>query len=1196
MALGVLPSLPALDPTRVLTDYQLEVWHETRGLVHSTVNAVAQSRDGYLWLATYYGLVRFDGVQFRYFRAATTPGLPHDRIWALAEDAEGALWIATAQGVARYQKGAFQSFGKTAGLPDGPVRALAVGRDQSLWAGTSRGLFRLKNGRFEADSLTMPIRSLHLSRSGNLYAGTEKGAWARPVGEPSNWTRFGPDEALVAAVLEDRSGTVWLGTNRALLQCTKAGASRSCRNVDASLRELVWTLYEDGDGCLWVGTFGQGLFRYRDGKMEQLSVAQGLSAEIVSALTQDREGGLWIGTNGGGLNRLRDVSFRTYRREDGLKSNLILPVRGGTPGTLWVGTNGGGLTKMVNGRAVRTFTSADGLAENWVWSLEDDGEGGVWAGTFSGGLHRITASGRIQRFTQQDGLSSNRIFSLRRDRKGALWVGTYDQGLNRLDGSRVTRFGRESGLPDEQIRVIHEDTQGAIWVGTRKGLSRWNGSRFETFNARHGLSNEFVLSLYEDRDQVMWVGTFGGGLNRLANGKFTSYRTQQGLRDDVVFGIVEDDSENLWLSGSTGIIRVSEEELAAVDQGRLAQVRAKQFGIEDGMRGQECQGGQPASWRDTEGRLWFSTIAGIVSVEPWKLVVNREPPPVHVESVVADGRTLAATDRLELPPGASTVEFRYTALSLSAPNRVRFRYWLEGFDKAWVDGDTRRVAYYTNLPPGSYRFRVLACNNDGVWNEAGDSVTVEIQPFFWQTTWFALACTSGFLLAGAAIYTLRLRSLVNRNLELERHIADRTVSLAEANRDLSTLVDELKRQSTELDAARKKAEAASRAKSEFLANISHELRTPMNGIIGMTNLALSTPLSTEQAEYVETARQSAESLQNLLNDLLDFAKIEAGHMKLDRSTFSLRDAFEDVIRSFRGPAREKGLTCTYRLHPGTPERVTGDRQRLRQVLLNLVSNALKFTEKGAIEMEARSLAIEGSICELRISVRDSGIGIPLEKQSIIFEPFQQADTSITRAYGGTGLGLSICRDLVGLMGGRIWVESELGRGSTFSFTCKLELPTDGFSLTPGGRSASTENRPLHVLVAEDNAVNQRVARRLLEKMGHQVTVAENGNMAVQLWQSQLRQANPFDLILMDVQMPELDGLRAAQIIRQTEKVRNLSSTPIVAITAHSLDGDRERCLAAGMNAHLTKPIAPRMLAQILTALTTSAGAVGAGGD
>jgi signal transduction histidine kinase/ActR/RegA family two-component response regulator len=542
------------------------------------------------------------------------------------------------------------------------------------------------------------------------------------------------------------------------------------------------------------------------------------------------------------------------------------------------------------------------------------------------------------------------------------------------------------------------------------------------------------------------------------------------------------------------------------------------------------------------------------------------------------------------------VEFRYTALSLSAPNRVRFRYWLEGFDKAWVDGDTRRVAYYTNLPPGSYRFRVLACNNDGVWNEAGDSVTVEIQPFFWQTTWFALACTSGFLLAGAAIYTLRLRSLVNRNLELERHIADRTVSLAEANRDLSTLVDELKRQSTELDAARKKAEAASRAKSEFLANISHELRTPMNGIIGMTNLALSTPLSTEQAEYVETARQSAESLQNLLNDLLDFAKIEAGHMKLDRSTFSLRDAFEDVIRSFRGPAREKGLTCTYRLHPGTPERVTGDRQRLRQVLLNLVSNALKFTEKGAIEMEARSLAIEGSICELRISVRDSGIGIPLEKQSIIFEPFQQADTSITRAYGGTGLGLSICRDLVGLMGGRIWVESELGRGSTFSFTCKLELPTDGFSLTPGGRSASTENRPLHVLVAEDNAVNQRVARRLLEKMGHQVTVAENGNMAVQLWQSQLRQANPFDLILMDVQMPELDGLRAAQIIRQTEKVRNLSSTPIVAITAHSLDGDRERCLAAGMNAHLTKPIAPRMLAQILTALTTSAGAVGAGGD
>jgi ligand-binding sensor domain-containing protein/serine phosphatase RsbU (regulator of sigma subunit) len=844
-----------LNPAKSLEQYVLDKWQMENGFQQTGVRAMLQTRDGYLWIGAAEGLARFDGARFVVFDKSNMP-LKKNGVLSLVEDRAGALWIGTEDGLLCVREGAFTMYGVKEGLPDYRINALCEDAQGNLWIGTDMGAtIRRADGRMTtyttANGLTNnTVLSFASDKQGGVWIGTSGGGvnhWAAGrieafVTIEGQFRPYAPEDGLVGdgvyAMIADGEGRLWLGTSEGLLKIERYAATAFYAASSGLANPDVRALALDREGSLWIGTNGGGVARLTSaGQISSFTSRQGLPSDEIFALLEDREGSVWMGSDAGGIARFKDKRFSSYTAKDGLSHNNISAIIEGGDGSVYFGTNGG--LNVFSAGSWSNITTQRGLAGNAVTSLWADRAGAIWVGS-NAGLQKMKNGVFTARYDKSDGLPGNRVSVIYEDRAGALWIGT-DDGAAKLTFSggtsaSVQTYTTKNGLGANGIYAILEDAQGTVWLGGRGGglASLKNGS-VAKYMIRDGLPSNYVWSLYEDRAGALWIGT-GGGLALMKNGKFSTLTTRQGLFSDVIFSLQEDDAGWMWMSCNKGVFRVKKSDLLSAMQNKT-RVSCIPYGVADGMKSVECNGGsQPAVWKSRDGRFWYPTIKGAALVEPLTIPYNPLPPTVVLERVIADGKFLrlpgvsafqyaeastkdsftAANQEAEsgaakglasapeLQPGVEKFEFQYSATSLLMPERVKFKYMLEGFDDDWVDAGSRRVAFYTNLPRGrEYRFRVIACNNDGVWNEAGVSTAFYLKPYFYETPWFIGLCVVAALGVGFGFYRFRLRQVQKRNEELERIVQERTEEVRRQAKEIERANGELKEKNERLSVVSK---------------------------------------------------------------------------------------------------------------------------------------------------------------------------------------------------------------------------------------------------------------------------------------------------------------------------------------------------------------------------------------------------------
>jgi signal transduction histidine kinase/ligand-binding sensor domain-containing protein len=767
-ALLVVASLPgfALEPSTPLANVGRQSWVMENGLPQNTVQAMVQTKNGFIWLGTEVGLVRFDGNSFAVFDQNSSPALPGNDIRCLLETRDGSLWIGTSDGLARWKDGVVTPFGTASGLPGTGIRALVEAANGVLWVWTDQGLAWLNGqGRFEdATAKTgLPasaITAVTTDGQGEVWLMTRdsavryaEGRWQPPVLQH----QFPKDGAEFIQTLKDGVAVATKSMAEVLHGDSVVARFTAGKELPGT---RIQALFADREGSLWIGT-NAGLARWAEGKLQKLPVTDPLASASVLTLMEDREGNLWAGTETGGLHILRDQRFRNLGAREGLSFDGATTVVEDKAGTLWVGTSGGGLNAIRRNSpagAIKTYTVRNGLLSDVILSLAAAPNGDLWVGT-PDGLNRIRG-GSIASFTFADGLPDDFIRSLLADADGSLWIGTR-RGLAHWTGGRpgehMETYTQANGLGSDLVGAMARDSRGDLWVATLAGLSCIHNGKIANFTTANGLSSNVVTALQPRAMGTLLIGTQDHGWNLWNGQRFTSVM-HGGLANTTIRAILEDGSGHLWFATGNGIARCDCDMAGGCSHWI-------EFGAADGLRSREmATNSHPSAWRSRDGHLWFATPKGLVEVDPAHFPVNAVPPPVALERFAVDDVSQAfgvanipsknaPVTYLRIPAGHVHFQFDYAGMSYTAPQKVRYRYMLEGFDRGWTEAGTRRTAYYTNIRPGRYIFRVQAANNDGLWNTEGAALAFELRPHFYQTLWFYAL----LVLAAAALVMLFLK-------------------------------------------------------------------------------------------------------------------------------------------------------------------------------------------------------------------------------------------------------------------------------------------------------------------------------------------------------------------------------------------------------------------------------------------------------
>jgi signal transduction histidine kinase/ligand-binding sensor domain-containing protein/CheY-like chemotaxis protein/HPt (histidine-containing phosphotransfer) domain-containing protein len=1317
------------------------------GLPQGTVFSTLRDSQGFVWLGTEDGLVRYDGhelVRYAYSHSAGG-GLPGNFINQIVEDAHHDLWIAIKDaGLARWNR-ATDSFtvyrhdpANAASLASDAVHNVLVDARGRIWVGTRDAgidvldpatghIEHLRHDPANANSLINDqIYTLMVDRSGTLWVGTDAGLdqWQPDRGAFIHFRHTAQDPHSLSGnqiyqVLEDRSGALWVGTNDAGLdQMDRVGhVFKSFRHdplQPASLsNDDVRAVLEDRAGHLWVGTEdGLDLLNRENGTFTHYRHDDdddgSLRDSFIRSLYEDADGLVWIGTKEGGVSRWNPHSWELGGRRPAWLEGKIVTAFADAPGDkVWIASMGGGLMQYDGDTGEATGIDAivgrhNAVGDQRVMSLRRDRHGTLWIGTMVSGLKKLSPNGQLESIPVRRGdprsLSAAGIMTIFEARNGQLWIGTHDGGANVLDP--VTGLVRQlpyaastpGAVSAASVTAVAEDSNGNFWIGTDGGgldLARPDGTVIKVF--RHApkdpasLPANTVYAIEIDADGRVWIGTDGGGLARVLGTAavpdsvhFQVTSREEGLSNDTIYGVLSDAKGRLWLSGNAGLMRFDPDTRAV-----------KTYHREQGLQGEEFD--YNAFHRLRDGRLCFGGPGGFNIFDPSRLTEGARAPRAALTRLEVLGVPVASAtpywllNRVAVGYRASIVSLDFAALDFTSPKRNRLAYRVAGLSDQWIDLGTQRRVTLTNLDAGDHLLEVRAANADSVWSDPPLRLTVHRDPAPWRSPWayaaYALVVVL-FIVYRVRMHRANIQRIISAQKRLESEVALRTHELVESNRQL--------------------AEAA-QAKSNFLARMSHELRTPMNGVVGMTELLTRTALSSTQVRLTQTIRSSAQVLLQIVNDLLDLSKIQAGKVEFESLPLDLVRLLEECTTLFAGAAEAKSVELIVCPPLEDSRELVGDPLRIRQILMNLVGNAVKFTMQGEVVVKADVDAAQSGRAAVRISVADTGVGMDAATIAKIFEPFTQADESTTRRFGGSGLGLAICRDLAELMGGSVTVESRPNAGSTFHVSLPLQVsdqktqprpapfaqrsariltrrpalaeslsrhvsalgltalfgdsdrdcddpargaagedliiadlstheafvkaafnaagaarppvvviattaqvealrlarPIDAELIVPkpvhrevlalalaaaAGREAaapSPADHPAadpaiiggHVLLVEDEPVNAAVAQGYLSALGCTCAWVENGPEAI------ARSATEkFDLIMMDLNMPTMDGFATTRLIRQREGTRHV---PIIALTAHDAENYRAPCLEAGMDDLLSKPYTLDQCTQLL---------------
>jgi ligand-binding sensor domain-containing protein/signal transduction histidine kinase len=1002
---GVLPAraLAADFPDLQSPPFLVRSWQTEQGLPHNMITAIAQTREGYLWLGTAHGLARFDGVRCRVF--GLQDGLRALEISALLQDSRGALWIGTiGGGLSCYLHGRIQTVSAADGLVGDSINALLEDAAGELWVGMTTGLYRRQNGRFRpaGDRLdSMYIRALAKDRQNDVWVSTLHDGLLRFQDERFAAVPGPPEMRTVGAyqLLVDNQNRLWAGLQSGVIlrrdkeEWTKYGPELGLPKV------IINTLAQTADGTIWAGSLDEGLYYLQGARFSALRMNAGLSDDAIVALFVDRQQNIWVGTRSAGLNRVssRKISI-CHVLEDG-SERLPLSLAQTTDGELWVGASGRGIYHLKGSGFEQLLHEPPMSGHLFIGAMLGARDGSLWWGA-GPAVFQWKNGAMLTSHDREPWLRGDRVLCLCENQGGGVWVGTYNGQLRLVQQGQSQAINGLSGKP---VAALVQETNGTLWIGSMGGgLARLQDGNLTTFTVRDGLRSDLVRTLHLDSDGTLWIGTVSGGLARWSRGRFATFTPKSGLIDETVLQILEDDQENLWLGCNRGICRVSKRALNDLADGKSGFIYPLVFGQPEGMISEQCEANFAAGLKTQSGRLCFSTAKGIAVINPREQTNSAPPPAVLLEDVLVDGSSekgwFAPQDdpggikkeTPRIPPGRRRFEFHYTGVSWSAPEKIRFRYRLEGLDLDWTEAGAQRVAIYNYVPPGDYRFQVIACNGNGLWNDTGATVSFAVMPHLWQTSWFVgLSILVALGLTGGAI----------RGLERRRYRA------------------RLKR----LDQER----AMERERARIARDLHDELGSSLARISMLSDLGQARDNSVEQLKArvgkisgfaIRTARSLDEIVWavNLRND-------------------SLRSLLEYLTQLANELFEDSGTHCRFEI----PDELPGSplppemRHNIFLVVKEALANALKHARAGEVLLRAQFLRQQ-----IEISVQDSGTG---------FDP-------ALIAAGASRSGLKNMRQRIESLGGEFVLQTAPGQGT--SIRLSIPCPAGGGPPRPPARDSS----------------------------------------------------------------------------------------------------------------------------------------------